>query len=213
MMTNFCTRLLRSALIPCFLVFGGLAARAETNPRFYAVEVSATVQAAPAQIALKWTSDSSATGYNVYRKSPTATSWTHITSLGGSATSWTDGNVASGNSYEYGVTKSTTLDYYGTGYVLAGINAPMTENRGKMVLIVDNTHAAALAPELTRLQQELVGDGWTVIRHDVARTATPPTVKNLIKNAYRSDPANVKSGFLFGHVAVPYSGNFSPDGH
>ncbi|MGZ8940132.1 MAG: fibronectin type III domain-containing protein, partial [Limisphaerales bacterium] len=74
-------------------------------------------------------------------------------------------------------------------------------------------HAAALAGELTRLQQDLVGDGWTVIRQDVARTATAPQVKQLIQNAYNADPANVKSVFLFGHVAVPYSGNYNPDGH
>jgi hypothetical protein len=215
-MKNICTSLLRSALIPCLLVIGGLGSvntHAETNPRFYAVEVSATVQPSPAQITLRWTSDVNAAGYNIYRKAPSATSWSHITSLGASATTWTDSNVANGSSYEYAITKSTTLGYQGTGYVLAGINAPMTENRGKMVLIVDNTHAAALATELTRLQQDLVGDGWTVIRHDVSRSATPPQVKDLIKNTYNADPANVKSVFIFGHVAVPYSGNYTVDGH
>ena len=216
-MKKSCTSLLRTALLPCLLFFCGLASsvptRGETNPRFYAVEVSATVQTVPAQVTLKWTADSNASGYSIYRKTPSGTSWNFVTSLGGTAATWTDGNVASGNSYEYAVTKSTSVGYQGTGYVLAGINAPMTENRGKMILIVDNTHAAALAAELTRLQQDLVGDGWTVIRHDVARTASAPTVKNLIKNEYNADPSNVKSVFLFGHVAVPYSGNFNPDGH
>jgi hypothetical protein len=215
-MNRFCISWLRSALVPCLLILTSLSTlttRAETNPRYYAVEVSATVQAAPAQINLRWSTDASATGYNIYRKAPNATSWTLLTSLGGSATSWSDQNVANGGSYEYAITKNTSAGYQGTGYILAGINAPMIENRGKMVLIVDNTHAAALASELTRLQQDLVGDGWTVIRHDVARTATPPQVKQLIQNAYNADPANVKSVFLFGHVAVPYSGNFNPDGH
>ncbi|MGZ8920163.1 MAG: fibronectin type III domain-containing protein, partial [Limisphaerales bacterium] len=206
-------RLLECALLPCLLFLAGLSTQAETNPRLYAVEVSATVQAAPAQIRLQWPADANATGYNIYRKAPTAASWTHLTSVAGLTTTWADGNVANGSSYEYAITKSTSLGYQGTGYILTGINAPMTENRGKMVLIVDNTHAAALAGELTRLQQDLVGDGWTVIRQDVARTATAPQVKQLIQNAYNADPANVKSVFLFGHVAVPYSGNYNPDGH
>ena len=215
-MTNICTSLLRAVFIPCLLLFGHLSVlnlHAETNPRFYAVEVSATVQAAPAQINLKWAADSNATGYTIFRKAPGATVWNQITTLAGSTTAWTDPNVSNGGSYEYAITKSTTLGYQGSGYILAGINAPMTENRGKMILIVDNTHVAALASELTRLEQDLVGDGWTVVRHDVPRAATPPQVKQLIQTAYNADPANVKSVFLFGHVAVPYSGNFNPDGH
>lgn len=211
--TDFCARLLRRTLLPVLVLFAATAARAETNPRFYAVELSASVDVAPARINLRWAPDSNATGYNVYRKAPAATSWTHLTSLASSSTAWSDGNVANGGAYEYAVTKSTSVGYQGTGYILAGINAPMSENRGKILLIVDNTHSAALAPELTRLQQDLVGDGWTVIRHDVPRTATPPTIKNLIKTAYNADPANVKSVFLFGHVAVPYSGNSAVDGH
>ena len=214
-MKRFCTSLLRGVVVPCLLIatLASQAARAETNPRFYAVEVSATVQAAPPQINLRWTADANATGYTIYRKAPSATSWSPITSLSGSATTWSDQNVVNGGSYEYAITKNTTLGYPGTGYILAGINAPMTENRGKIILIVDNTHAAALATELARLQQDLVGDGWTVIRHDVARTMTSPQVKQLIQNNYNADPANVKSVFLFGHVAVPYSGNYNPDGH
>ncbi len=213
-MNRFYVLILRGALVPCLLLCGlGMSARAETNPRFYAVEVSATVQAAPAQIRLSWALDANATGYTIYRKAPTATSWTQFATLAGSAASWSDQNVVNGGSYEYAIIRTTSLGYQGTGYILAGINAPITENRGKMILVVDNTHAAALASELARLQQDLVGDGWTVIRHDVARSATAPQVKQLIKNAYNADPANVKSVFLFGHVAVPYSGNYNPDGH
>ncbi len=90
---------------------------------------------------------------------------------------------------------------------------PLVESRGKLVLVVDNTYAAQLAPELTRLQQDLAGDGWTVLRRDVARTDSPVSVKNLIKADYNADPANVKAVFLFGHVPVPYSGQLNPDGH
>ena len=103
--------------------------------------------------------------------------------------------------------------YTGTGYVYAGINAPLTENRGKVLLLVDNTFTTALSAELSRLEQDLVGDGWTVVRRDISRNDTPANIKSLIKSEYNADPTNLQSVFLFGHVPVPYSGNLCPDGH
>jgi hypothetical protein len=186
---------------------------AETNPMYYAVEVSATVQTAPAQIQLSWPSDPNATGYTVSRKTLTATSWTTLTSLPGTATSYSDGNVLMGGAYEYSLNKSTSVGYTGTGYIYVGINAPMIETRGKVLLIVDNTYAAQLATELSRLETDLIGDGWTVLRHDVSRSDTVANVKNIIKADYNADPVNVRTVFLFGHLPVPYSGNLNPDGH
>jgi len=180
----------------------------------YAVQVSATAQTAPPQIILTWPQDSLGTpsSYTVYRKAPGATSWGAGTTLSGSATTYTDSNVSAGAAYEYQIVKAAS-GYTGYGYILAGINAPLVENRGKVVLIVDNTHATALATELTRLQQDLTGDGWTVLRHEVSRTDSPVTVKNLIRADYNADPANVKAVFLFGRVPVPYSGMQDADGH
>jgi hypothetical protein len=89
----------------------------------------------------------------------------------------------------------------------------MTDNRGKLLMVVDNTHADALTNELGLLQQDLVGDGWSVIRLDVGRTDSVSSVKDKIKAQYSADPANVKCVFLFGHVPVPYSGDIVPDGH
>lgn len=180
----------------------------------YAVQVSATVQESPAKITLTWPQDTQVTpsSYTVYRKSLGSTSWGGGTTLPGTATSYVDTGVASGAAYEYQIVKAAG-GYTGYGYIYAGISAPLVDNRGKVVLIVDNTHASALSFELGRLQQDLAGDGWTVIRHDVSRNDTPANVKNLIKSVYNSDPGNVKCVFLFGHVPVPYSGNIVPDGH
>ncbi len=199
-------------LVFSFLLLGA-SAFADTDPRYYAVEVSASVQSSPARINLVWPADSNATGYTVGRKAFEATSWTTIATLAGNATSYADSNVSSGAAYEYQISKTTSIGYRGYGYIYAGINAPLIENRGKLVLVVDNTYAADLAFELNRLQQDLVGDGWTVLRHDVARDAAVPSVKAVIQSDYQADPANVKAVFLFGHVPVPYSGNMNPDGH
>ncbi|MEW6303034.1 MAG: Ig-like domain-containing protein [Verrucomicrobiota bacterium] len=182
----------------------------------FAVQASATVQASPPQIRLSWPQDTFATpsSYSVFRKSPTSTSWGTPTVLPGTATTFTDNNVTGGTVYEYQIFKTnTTYKYSGYGYVLSGINAPLVESRGKIVLIVDNTYAADLASELNRLQQDLTGDGWTVLRHNVARNESVVNVRNLIRNQYNTDPSNVKAVFLFGHVPVSYSGNFAGDFH
>ncbi len=116
-----------------------------------------------------------------------------------------------GTAYEYQVRRAANVAGY--GYLATGIAIPLVEDRGKVILVVDATMAAPLATELTRLQQDLAGDGWTVLRHDVSRTATVPSVKALVKADYDADPTRVKSVFLFGHVPVPYSGSLAPDGH
>jgi hypothetical protein len=70
-----------------------------------------------------------------------------------------------------------------------------------------------LPVELARLQQDLTGDGWVVIRRDVSKSLSVPETKDIIRNIYEADPANTKGLFLFGHIAVAYSGNINPDEH
>ena len=197
-----------------FSVAGWVSARSAEHTSDYAVQVSTMVQTSPPEIVLNWPQGSSCTNdsYVVYRKSPGANAWGRAIAYPGAQCSWTDTNVTAGVSYEYQVVRITP-QFNGYGYVLAGIELPAAESRGKLLLVVDRTYAAQLALELATLEQDLTGDGWTVIRLDVNRTDSPAKIKKLIKSRYRSDPANVKCVFLFGHVPVPYSGNIVPDGH
>ncbi|HEX4262927.1 MAG TPA: glycoside hydrolase family 9 protein [Verrucomicrobiae bacterium] len=189
------------------------AGRADSTAE-YSVQVSANVQASPAQITLSWPQDSISPpkDYLVYRRVPGAPSWGKATTLPGSTTTYVDKNVTTGVPYEYQIVKQTT-GYTGYGYIYSGVDVPITENRGTLLLVVDNTYTSELAKELARLQQDLVGDGWAVSRIDVSRTDSPVQVKSLIKAKYNQDPANTKGVFLFGHVPVPYSGDIVPDGH
>ncbi len=178
------------------------------------VQVSATVQSSPARITLAWPQDTNGvpSAYTIYRRAPGSTNWGSGTNIAGSSTSYVDSNVSTGTAYEYRIVKAAS-GYTGYGYILAGVEAPLVDSRGKVVLVVDNSIAGSLATELTQLDQDLRGDGWTVIRRDVGRNDSPASVKAVIKSVYDSDPANVKSVFLFGHVPVPYSGQLNPDGH
>jgi hypothetical protein len=198
----------------------------------YAVLLSAEVQTNPPQITLSWPADALATNYGEYRKTLEATSWGPATPLGSNATNYVDSKVALGGAHEYRVSKTGwngTANYAGDGYLYAGIQAPLVESRGKVVLLVDNTFTSSLALELAGLQQDLAGDGWRVFRSEVRRMLVDPantsstvwaaragelaSVKALIKADYNADPANVQAVFLFGHVPVPHSGDLAPDGH
>jgi hypothetical protein len=132
--------------------------------------------------------------------------------LSGQTTNWVDTNVVVGQAYEYQFYKSTS-NHVGYGYICAGIDLPLIENRGEIILLVDQSFAGTLSAELATLQQDLVGDGWTVLRHDVPRDASVRQVKAMIRSDYDSDPVNVKALFLLGRVPVPYSGDSAPDGH
>ncbi|MDB5037440.1 MAG: hypothetical protein JWQ35_968 [Bacteriovoracaceae bacterium] len=180
----------------------------------YAVEASASVQTSPPQITLSWPINDvfSPTDFIVYRKGRNDTSWGSGTSLPGSASTFTDNNVSVGSAYEYQIVKHTS-GYTGYGYVYAGISVPLVESRGKLILLVDNRFSSALVTELSQLQADLIGDGYSVIRHDVSSTDSVTNIKSIIQNDYYADTANVKTLFLFGHIPVPYSGDLNPDGH
>nr|MBA2481545.1 hypothetical protein [Planctomycetota bacterium] len=165
-----------------------------------AVLVTATVSTSPLQIQLSWPGEWRHTEfpptYTVQRKSRTATSWSSPVAAG--FTGYTDTNVVAGQAYEYRVTAnnpSNTPAYTGYGYIYVGIDFPMVDQRGTVVLIVESGIGAALVSELTLLKQDLIGDGWSVIRHDVNASDSVTSVKALIKADYQAAPTQVKSVF------------------
>jgi hypothetical protein len=209
-----CAGALWLVLLAC-LFAAAMSARGQ-DARDAVVEVSATVQESPAQITLAWLPSAyPITLQKVYRRLKGGPTWIDIATPAPGATSFTDTNVAAGISYEYFVYRSFTgtSPEVASGYVNAGIALPAVSARGRVLLIVDATMATPLATELARLEQDLIGDGWTVARQDVARTASVPSVKAAIQALYQLDPARTRALLLFGHVPVPYSGNIAPDGH
>ncbi len=182
------------------------------------VEASASLQTSPLAIVLEWPEDIEATGYEVYRRAKGETDWgTSIATPPGNSTGYPDTDVSDESAYEYKIVQNQllggSLAFVANGYVYAGINVPLSEDPRTIVLLVDDTFSISLADEITRLKLDLVGDGWDVIRHDVARTASVADVKTLIQTAYNAAPADVKQVLLLGHLAVPYSGHINVDNH
>jgi hypothetical protein len=197
-----------------FLACAATPAHAQ-QARDRAVELTATPASSPTRILLNWdAAPQPASGIWVYRRFSGATNWTLLASPGGAATSYTDNAVSTGVRYEYRVFRQTTDNLVASayGYALAGIDAPLLDQRGSVVLVIDSSHAAALATELARFQRDLAGDGWTVFTESVAPTDTPASVRAKLQ-ARRAATPDLKAAILLGRVPVPYSGDIRPDGH
>ncbi len=211
--------LLRPWLVAAIVASATAELRAVEETWEYAVMVTAKVSADPAQIELAWPSSAHPVSrYTVFRKTPVETSWGTGIELSADATRYVDNTVSIGAIYEYQIVKEANYPhggaaYKGYGYIATAINAPLVEQRGKVILVVDRSIAGAIAPELDRLRLDLVGDGWTVIRKDVGRDDRPSDVKAIIKAEYEADRDRVKAVFLLGHIPVVRSGNLNVDGH
>src|ERR1051326_1515809 len=123
-------------LIAWFILAGSYGVRADMT-WLYAVQISATIQTNPPQIILNWEPDSyGADSYTIYRKLQADSDWGPGKILPGTRTNYSDTNVVMGAAYEYQIIKQATLGYTGYGYIFAGINASLIENRGTVELVV-----------------------------------------------------------------------------
>ncbi|MFO7870202.1 MAG: Ig-like domain-containing protein [Kiritimatiellia bacterium] len=203
------------------------------------VKIWADMQEDPAQITLHWNdplgnNTNETTTLSYFRREVSDTEiqniyydWGEEHSLDLTTTSLTDTNVVPGQMYDY------KIHYYHNNYpdplsydgrATVGINISMVEDRGRFLLVVDETMTNALAAELFRFEQDLIGDGWTVSRHNVPRQSTTAQaassnewsyVREIIRSEYNTHPDDLKAVLLFGRVAIPYCfvGDQAPDGH
>jgi hypothetical protein len=178
-----------------------------------AVRLTATIDSTVPSITINWPADATATGYTVYKKAKSETSWTEVFGpLAGTDSSFTDLNVMADSSYEYGVDKSLPA-LMAFGYINAGWNLRTAGYRGRLILLVDSTLADSLSTEILRLMRDISGDGWSVARHDVSPMDSVPDVRAIVVDEYNAAPTEVKALLILGHVPVPYSGDLNPDGH
>src|SRR5690348_13470048 len=162
----FCIVLLLGQTLMC--------ARADST-FVYAVQLSATVQSSLPQITLSWEPDPyGANSYAIYRKAKEDSTWGQpLATLPGEALGYTDTAVAVGSAYEYKLVKAATLGYTGYGYIYSGIQVPIIDQRGKLLLVVAGESTSALTNEVDRLESDLIGDGWQVARLYVSTNDTP----------------------------------------
>jgi len=187
------------------------------SPRDYVVDLQATVSDTSPRITLSWSQrlQGNITGQTLYRRLKGGTSWGSVlATLTTSQTSYADSTAAAGVEYEYWMKRTlSSTPSTAMGYLSAGVKVPAVDARGTLLLVVDDTMSTPLATEIAVLIRDIASDGWTVQQIIAPRSGTAASTKALIKAAYTADPTNVKAVYLLGHVPVPYSGWFGPDGH
>jgi hypothetical protein len=175
----------------------------------YAVSIKIT-SFSTSSVSFSWTSDS-IVSTSIYRKEITSSRWSRLkrnyTSL-----SYTDNNITDGKEYEYkfeAITGSTSSLAY--GYISFGTNLPQKTNRGNILLVVDSRFETSLATEISSLSRDLISDGWNPISIFCNKDTTVKHIKSTIDSIHSS---NTLDGiYLIGHIPVPYSGLYYPDGH
>ena len=209
---------------------------ARQNARDCCVRLTASVHKSPPGITIAWQPLPGSTAFIVSRSAKDGNDWAELAKLTGSAKSFDDSNVAVGVAYEYRVLATVPTEGMRegaeagsqrrgvplppqdrkdqrVGFILSGIELPPADSRGKVLLLIETSQAKPLATEIDRLAQDLVGDGWSVIRQEVPGDEQPPAVRQRVRKEYDADPNGLKAVFIIGHLAVPRSGDYAPDGH
>lgn len=127
-----------------------------------------------------------------------------------------DTSVAPGIAYEYKVVVTfqggSPLPAY--GYLVAGYDLPAAIHRGRILVVVDASFSYALAPEITRFKDDLLGDGWQVESLTVSPQDTPQAIQAQIRQVSAQNAAGeLKAAVLIGRVPFVLSGDYEPDGH
>jgi hypothetical protein len=225
LISTFVPRILLHGATCAMIVLAGRPSAYADQPRTFSVEVSAIDF--PAQRRLSWNPDPVAQNngqspsYTIRRRTP-ITDWVQIGTVAANTfqhyfddTDPTNG--ASANQiYEYEVIKV----YNGTtgyGYVRAGAGVDVLktgmESRGKVLVIVENGVAGALATSLDTLKKDLLGDGWKVeiVTQYPAATSETTLRQRIIDE--KTEDSSLRSVLLIGAIKVVMAGTTSIDGH
>jgi len=98
------------------------------------------------------------------------------------------------------------------GYIYAGNQLPPVHKRGGIILLIEESIRLPIAPEIDRLQLDLIRDGWKTYIETATMTESVTDIRSRIQTLYQENP-EINSLFIIGHVPVPYSGEIAPDSH
>ncbi|MDP0491373.1 MAG: C25 family cysteine peptidase [Verrucomicrobiota bacterium JB023] len=143
-----------------------------------------------------------------------ASTWELKGTFDSTTTTWSDAAVEAGEIYEYKFfLPAANGEAETAAYLSCGIEAPLVDDRGRILLIVEEGLATELAAELGRFEMDLVGDGWTVERLDSPRDGEGEASALRAAIQSRQDEAPLSSLLLLGNLPVETSGLIAPDQH
>lgn len=190
------------------------------TPAQFSVILESRIEKNPLKIVLRWNPDTLVDTYELQRKLNTDFGWSKspIIKINGTDSIYEDtNNVKLNVAYEYRIIKNAKLPngtpYKGYGYILSGIELKDIENRGIVLLIIEDRVLDSIAAELKIFKDDLESDGFTVFEKIVPTDAKPSKIRDDIINLSFDMRSSFKNIILIGHVPVPYSGSTNPDGH
>jgi len=164
------------------------------------------------------------------RLEPGPTGWEVITRDARTSV-YDDTAVPPGHTYAYRVLRNGRPPLE----VCAAHDTPPPADRGRVLLLVDETLADRLGRSLARHRADLVAEGWEVVQHRVPRhvDADPQdfdcrrhdaealprnrtnllAIQALIRREFEAHPGRPHVGVLIGHPTIPQSGWAAEDGH
>lgn len=181
----------------------------------YNLHLVTTAEVAVVEISWKTTSDTR--NFRIARKLKTEKNFeTYLAYIeDNSINKWRD-TIEIGKEYEYSL-EQVKENNSAFAYFASGVDIPLKDDRLALLLLIDTTFRESLSYEISRLVEDITGDGWRVHIVYVPRAENfdkekVNTVAKIIKEKLKAD-SNIKSLFLLGRVPVPYSGNYATDGH
>lgn len=174
------------------------------------------------EIVIEWPEDESITSYTISRRAKGAKDWVKLGTVPGSDGQFIDDDVKAHEANEYEVIKETGAQRQPTGYLYSGFEVSEIASHGGIILLIDSTFKSSLATEIDRLEQDLMGEGWTVAKAYAGRMESVVDIKRRIIDQNSAMKGSATALFIIGHVAVPYSGFLllneqgffpPPDGH
>lgn len=192
----------------------------ELNTTRVGTALTARVETAPPAVTLRWTSGGPPRPVLVKRRLRGQDGWTELGSATGN--SWRDADDAlrAGVVYEYLVGEPNLIQ--------VPLAAAPVEQRGHVLVLVDETVERTLREDLALFEQDLRGDGWIVRQHEAPRHDDDAWRRGPVNSRYSKDLEEMKSiirrehadargglqaVILVGHVTVPYAGATAEDGH
>lgn len=178
-----------------------------------AVELKASIDTSKKSIKIFWKGVSSNPDIFIYRKLTNSSFWgAPIGTKKDDEAFFEDLNISEGVEYDYCVRRAGYITYDNFGYIRSGIGIKTKNERGMMLLVIENNLYQRLKPHFDTLLLDLVGDGWYIKLLTESNNSSHQTLKAKIISAF-DNYSGFKSIYLIGNLAIPYSGNFAPDAH
>lgn len=162
------------------------------------VTVSAATQGTKGGILVKWTADTTATGYRVFRRSAASSQWAIVANVGKETTSCLDAGVTSNENYTYAVRAyygeqpvaeakgytSGDWSYFKVSSSLSYLAAPTLSSVNSAVSGMTVVWNAVSGAESYRVYRKEPGGTWTTLASVTGTSYTDKTVQNGTEYIY-----------------------------